>query len=130
MKTIAELSGVDFLRRCNQIRHKAEEVLKNTNVLEIRKRKPIIKGTEKPEEIEALYDEQAKKNINDMLDLMLEEKPEETIKLFEMLVDVDKDEEKPSGMDLVLIGMSVLSDKRVLDFLASLMRLGQTSMGA
>lgn len=124
MKTIAQLSGVEFLRQCNKIRHGVDEVLKNTNVMEIRRRTPDYKDDDTAEERKAKYDEQAKKNINDILDVMLEEKPEETIKLFNLLIVLDKDEKEPTGLEMLMTGMEIISDKRVMDFLLSLMRLG------
>ena len=124
MKTLKELNSVDFLRKCNHIRKQVQEVLDNTNVLKIREHKPKLTGEETPEEVKALYDEQTKKNINDMLDLMLEEKPEETVKLFRMLIDLDEGEKEPEGLDLVLIGFETITDEKVINFLSQLMQSG------
>lgn len=124
MKTLKDLNSVDFLRKCNQIRKQVQEVLDNTKVLKIREHKPELTGKETPEEVKALYDAQTKKNINDMLDLMLEEKPEETVKLFRMLIDLDEGEEYPEGLDLILIGFETITDEKVLNFLSRLMQSG------
>ena len=124
MKTLKDLNSVDFLRKCNHIRKQVQEVLKNTEVLKIREHKPVLKGNETQEEIKALYDEQTKKNLNDMLDLMLEEKPEETVKLFRMLIDLDEGEKEPDGLDLILIGFETITDEKVLNFLSRLMQSG------
>ena len=127
MKTITELNGTDFLRQCNKIRYAVQDILKETNILKIRETKPTLTGKETPEEVESLYREQANKNLSKMLDAMLEEKPEETIKLFRLLVITEDGEAEPTGFDMVIIGMNILTDKRVMDFLSSLIRLGQTS---
>ena len=129
MKTITELNGTDFLRQCNKVRYAVQDILKETNVLKIRETKPTLTGKESPEEVERLYREQSNKNLSKMVDVMLEEKPEETMKLFRLLVTPDEGETEPSGFEMVMIGLNILSDKRVLDFLSSLIRLGQTNMG-
>lgn len=130
MKTIAELSGVDFLRQCNKIRHGVAEVLKETKVMEIRNRLPEYTGEETKEEIVEKRNEQAKKNLDAMLDILLEEKPEETIKLFNLLVVYEKGDKELSGMEMLMTGMSIVSDQRVMDFLSSLMQLGQMATEA
>lgn len=130
MKTIAELSGVDFLRQCNKIRHGVAEVLKETKVMEIRNRLPEYTGEETKEEIVEKRNEQAKKNLDAMLDVLLEEKPEETIKLFNLLVVYEKGDKELSGMEMLMTGMSIVSDQRVMDFLSSLMQLGQMATEA
>lgn len=124
MKTIAQLTGVDFLRQCNKIRYGVDAVMKNTKVLDIRKKKPTLTGNETEEEVKKKYDEQARKNVSEMLDVMLDKKPEETMKLLSLLVVLDEGEEEPSGLELLMTGIEVLSDKRVMDFLLSLMQLG------
>ena len=128
MKTIAQLEGVDFLRKCNKIRYEVGSVLENTKVMEIRKRVPKFTGEETPEQRKAMTDKQMKQNLSDMLDVMLEEKPEETIKLFESLIVLDKGEKAPTGMEMLMIGIEIFSDRRVTDFLSSWMRLVDQDM--
>lgn len=130
MKTIAQLEGVEFLRQCNKIWHEVSSVLENTKVMDIRKRLPKFTGEETPEQRKTLTEIQMKKNLSDMLDLMLEEKPEETIKLFNALVVLEEGEKAPSGIEMLMIGIEILSDKRVVDFLSSWMRLVDQDMGA
>ena len=129
MKTIAELNGVDFLRQCNKIRYEVQDILKETNIMKIRQKQPDYTGADTKEERLKRQEEQAKKNLNEMLDVLLEEKPEETIKLFNLLVIPEKGDKELTGMELTMIGLSIVSDKRVMDFLSSLIRLGQTATG-
>lgn len=129
MKTIAELNGVDFLRQCNKIRYEVQDILKETNILKIRQKQPDYTGADTKEERLKRQEEQAKKNLNEMLDVLLEEKPEETIKLFNLLVIPEKGDKELTGMELTMIGLGIVSDKRVMDFLLSLIRLGQTATG-
>lgn len=129
MKTIAELNGVDFLRQCNKIRYEVQDILKETNILKIRQKQPDYTGADTKEERLKRQEEQAKKNLNEMLDVLLEEKPEETIKLFNLLVIPEKGDKELTGMELTMIGLGIVSDKRVMDFLSSLIRLGQVGTG-
>lgn len=129
MKTIAELNGVDFLRQCNKIRYEVQDILKETGILKIRQKLPDYTGADTKEERLKRQEEQAKKNLNEMLDVLLEEKPEETIKLFNLLVIPEKGDKELTGMELTMIGLGIVSDKRVMDFLSSLIRLGQVGTG-
>ena len=127
MKTIAELNGVDFLRQCNKIRYEVQDILKETGIMKIRQKLPDFTGADTKEERKKRMEEQAKKNLNEMLDVLLEEKPEETIKLFKLFVIYENGDKELTGMELTMIGLSIVSDKRVMDFLSSLIRLGQTA---
>ena len=129
MKTIAELNGVDFLRQCNKIRYEIQGILKETGIMKIRQKQPDYAGADTKEERLARQNEQARKNLNEMLDVLLDEKPEETIKLFNLLVIPEKGDKEMTGMELTMIGLEIISDKRVMDFFTSLIRLGQTATG-
>ena len=129
MKTIAELNGVDFLRQCNKIRYEVQDILKETGIMKIRQKLPDYTGADTKEERLKRQEEQAKKNLNEMLDVLLEEKPEETIKLFNLLIIPEKGDKELTGMELTMIGLGIVSDKRVMDFLSSLIRLGQMGTG-
>ena len=125
MKTIAQLNGVEFLKQCNKIRYEVADVLKATNIGEIRSRLPDYSKCTTKEEREALKNEQAVKNMNDILDVLLEEKPEETMKLLNLLIIREDGDAEITGLELAMIGIGIVSDKRVADFLLSLIQLGQ-----
>ena len=127
MKVLSQFEGVEFLKRCNRIRKEVQTFLEETKVLKIRENLPVFTGNETAEEKAQKNKEQATKNINDMLDVMLEKYPEKTIELFKLFVEQEEGEEL-SGMDIVFAGMNVLFDDRVMDFLLSLMRLGQMNI--
>lgn len=123
MKTISELNGVDFLRQCNKIRHEVSSILKNTKVMEIRKKVPVYEDTDTKEIRLKKLEEQQKKNLDEMLDIILEEKAEDTVKLFDLLIIKEDGDKELPGIELAMTGFQILSDKRVVDFLLSLMRL-------
>lgn len=128
MKSIANLNGADFLRQCNKIRKQAAFLLHETGVMEIRKHQPELTGDESAEEKDAAMKAQSKKNLDAMLDRLLEEKAEETAALISLLAVPEEGDEEASGIDLALCGVEILANQKVLDFLSSLMKLDLTSM--
>lgn len=128
MKTLAQFDGVEFLKRCNKIRKDVQAFLQETKILSIRKNTPTLTGNETKEEIKEKNKAQALKNINDMLDVMLDKYPERTLDLFRLFIELEDGEKEPTGMELVLTGMNLFTDERIVDFLASLIRLGQTNI--
>ena len=124
MKTIANLNGVEFLRATNKARHAVEELLSVTGVLKIRKNVPNFTGNETPEEKAEMERAQVKKNLNDMLDSLLETHPEETYKCILALCVREEGEPEPDGIELIMAAFSLIGDKRVLDFLSLLGKSG------
>lgn len=124
MKTIANLSGVEFLRAINRTRHAVEKLMKVTDVLNIWKKNPTFKGDETEEEKLEIARGQIKKNLNDILDTLLEKHPEETFECIMALCVRDEGEPEPDGIELVMAAFNLISDKRVLDFLLQLGKSG------
>ena len=127
MKTIASLKGADFLRACNKVRYAAQEALAETQVLEIRKRMPILNDKMTEEERNAAFEKQSKKNISDMIDRLLEEKPEETYKFLQTVIIREGDEEL-DGIDLLSAALELVSDPKVISFLSRLTGLVLANM--
>ena len=128
MKTIANLKGVEFLRAINRTRHAVEKLLSVTGVLNIRKNVPNFTGNETPEEKAEMERAQVKKNLNDMLDSLLETHPEETYECIMALCVRDEGEPEPDGIELIMAAFSLIGDKRVLDFLSQLGKSGLLGM--
>ena len=124
MRTIANLTGPEFLRAINRTRHAVEKLMTTTGVLKIRKNIPHFTGKETPEERKEMERAQVKKNLNDMLDSLLETHPEETYECIMALCVRDEGEPEPDGIELVMAAFSLISDKRVLDFLSQLGKSG------
>ena len=134
MKFLTELPDEEFLRHCWQIADVAEEVLEKSKIMELCKVLPVLTGDETPEELEQKKKEQAKKNIQAMAKSLLFDNAAATAKLLPLLYepDVDKDG-KPETMTpfkTLRVITATIEDKDVLDFLLSLAKLGQTSIGA
>jgi hypothetical protein len=124
MRTIANLNGVEFLRAINRTRHAVEKLMKVTDVLNIWKKNPTFTGEETEEEKLKMAREQIKKNLNDILDTLLEKHPEETFECIMALCVRDEGEPEPDGIELIMAAFNLISDKRVLDFLLQLGKSG------
>ena len=124
MKTIANLNGVEFLRAINRTRHAVEKLMKVTDVLGIWKKMPTFTGEETEEEKHKMARAQIKKNLNDILDALLENHPEETFECIMALCVRDEGEPEPDGIELVMAAFNLISDQRVMDFLLQLGKSG------
>lgn len=130
MRTIANLNGVEFLRAINRTRHAVEKLMTVTDVLKIWKKNPAYTGKETSEEKYEMARNQIKKNLNDMLDTLLEKHPEETYACIMAMCVLDEGEPEPDGIAIVMAAFSLISDKRVLDFLLQLGKSGLIDTGA
>ena len=124
MRTIANLNGVEFLRAINRTRHAVEKLMTVTDVLKIWKKNPTFTGNETAEEKHEMQRKQLKKNLNDMLDTLLEKHPEETYACIMAMCVRDEGEPEPDGIEMVMAAFNLISDKRVLDFLLQLGKSG------
>ena len=124
MKTIANLNGVEFLRAINRTRHAVEKLMKVTDVLNIWKKRPVFKGDETPEQMHEMERKQIKKNLNDVLDTLLDTHPEETFECIMALCVRDDGEPEPDGIELVMAAFDLIADERVLNFLFKLGKSG------
>jgi len=124
MRTIANLNGVEFLRAVNKTRHAVEKLMNVTDVLGIWKKQPTFTGEETPEERHEMARNQIKKNLNDILDTLLEKHPEETFECIMALCVRDEGEPEPDGIELVMAAFNLIADKRVVDFLLQLGKSG------
>lgn len=125
MKTILDLQGVEFLKVCNKLRHSAEKFLKGTKFLDVWKRQPILTGEETEEELKAKKEAQQKKNVDDVLDILLDSKAEETYSFLRLLIQTEDGEDEPTGADLMSVAFRCLSDPKFINFLSSWANMGQ-----
>lgn len=128
MRTIANLTGAEFLRAINRTRKAVEKLLTVTGVMKIRKNAPNFTGNETAEERAEMERAQVKKNLNDMLDTLLETHPEETYECIMALCVREEGDPEPDGIELIMAAFSLIGDKRVLDFLLQLGRSGLFNM--
>ena len=140
MKNLANCTPVEFLRQTNKIRHSVQSWLKNTNILEVRKKnKPqLIAITENMTEDEkakviesnkAIAREQAMSNISDMLDIALDTYAEQTLEVLALMCFVEPEHINDHKVTAYIKEFGeMIADEDILDFFTSLMRLEQTGI--
>lgn len=125
MKTLASCSPREFLVQTNKIRRAVANWLSLTKIMEIRKHMPDIPDDMPVEEKRAAYAEQARKNINDVLDKILDEYPNETAELLGLMCFVEPDDLDNHKMSEFFGAVNeMLASEEIIDFFISLMRLG------
>lgn len=122
MKTIADLTGGEFLRRCNMIRHEAADLVQKSGVLKFRENMPEFTGKETPEERQEMLQAQSRKNINDMLDMLLDTHADETSQLLQLMCIPENGDGPITGLDMAMAGLDIVTTPKVLDFLSKLAR--------
>lgn len=125
-KTLANCKPSEFLKQTNKIRKAVAKWLELTDVMNIRKRK--IEGLDENAEPEAqkkAISEQMKRNLNDILDEVLDKHPDETLELLALMCFVEpKDIDKYPTIEYLNAITSLIGDEAVLSFFTSLVRLG------
>lgn len=141
MKTLVNCTPTEFFVQTNKIRKSAEKWLKDTNILEIRKRAPqgdfvASQGTSEEEikssieKRKAAWAEQAKKNLFDMIGAVCEDYPKETIELMALVCFIDpKDADNHTMSEYLQCINEIIMDDAVMGFFTSLASLGATNIG-
>lgn len=126
MKTLANCKPSEFLIQTNKIRKSVFNWLTVTDILNIRKRRPVIDLSISKEEKDKIISDQIKKNLSDMLNAILDEHPMETLELMALLCFIDPKEADDHPISDYLNAVSeVLGDEAVLNFFVSLVKLDQ-----
>lgn len=135
LKTLVTCKPSEFLRQTNRIKKAVEKWLKDTDIMNIRKRLPSLEVVamnatdEERREIAArnkkLSEEQARKNVSAMLDAILEEHPQETLELLGLCCFIEPEHvDDYKVTDYLNAFNSIINDKAVIDFFISLASLG------
>lgn len=128
MKNLANCKPSEFLAQSNKIRKAVSEWLTLTDILNIRQQKPKFEIDMTDEERERLTAEQVQKNLNEMLDQILEEHAEETLNVLALMCFVDpKDVDKHQMDEYIEAFNELINNQTVINFFVSLARLGQTN---
>lgn len=136
VKTLANCDEVEFLRQTNKIRKAVQKWLTVTDIMNIRKNLPEYKKAPKDatkeererinEENKALEREQAKANIDKMLDSMLEEHPEETLEILKLCCFVEPGDKTSHHITYYMTAFTeMLNDEAVISFFQSLAHLAR-----
>lgn len=139
IKTIANCKPTEFLKQTNKIKKAVESWLTATDIMAIFKRKAPVEiirenaTDEEKAEITARNVEAGRKqmaqNISDILDAVMEEHPEETIRVLALCCFIDPERADDYKVSYYLKAItSLIADKDVLDFFTSLAQLGQMNI--
>ena len=137
LKTLANCKPSEFLKQTNRLKKSVEKWLTETDIVNIRKKVPALEPVpidatvETKAEIFAInkkrMEEQARKNVSEMLDAILELYPDETLEVLALCCFIEpKDIDNYTMRDLLIPINSLLNDEAVIDFFTSLASLGQT----
>ena len=123
MKNLANCKPSEFLKQTNKIRKAVSKWLTDTDVMNIRKRVPIMPEGATDEEKKRALERPATENFQAIMDAILEEHPDETLELLALLCFVEPekvdDYEITEYMDSI---SELLSNESVLGFFTSLMQ--------
>ncbi len=125
MKTLANCTTAEFLRQTNKIRKAVADYLSETGILKIRKTLPVFPMDASEEEKAIMMREQAKQNISDMLDKMLDEHAEKTVEVLALMCFKEGAEAQELEVcDILDVALELLTSERVLSFFTRLMQSG------
>lgn len=116
-KTLATCEFREFLICGNRLRHKIEKYYKDCDIAKIRKNMPDFTGNESKEERAEMLREQGKKNLSDILDVMLETNVDATIEIIgDMCFLTPEEMNKCTVAELIDAVFELISDKKIIDF--------------
>ena len=138
MKNLANCTPREFLKQTYRIKKSAENWLKDTDILNIRKKVPNLQavkgltGEEKEKvlaENKKIMSKQIMSNLMEMLDKVLDEHADETIEVLALCCFVEPEDADNHTMSEYLDSIGeLLSDQGVMNFFTSLAQLEQTNM--
>lgn len=137
LKTLANCKPSEFLKQSNAIRKSVEEWLTVTDIENIRNRLPhkelptVGMTTEEKSALEVrnreAEKEQMKANMSAILDAVLEDHAEETLKVLALCCFVEPKDVDKHPMSMYIEGFNqLINDESVMSFFISLARLGRT----
>lgn len=135
MKTLVNCKPSEFLRQTAKIRKSVSKWLTDTDILNIRRRKPvyeIVRDSASAEDRVAIINrnaaaerEQLRQNLSDMLDAILEEHPDETLEVLALCCFVEPENvDDYTVVEYLTAANELLNNETVLSFFTSLGKLG------
>lgn len=129
MKNLANCKPSEFFVQTNKIRKSVAKWLTVTEIHEIRKRLPKYDDKMEAEERAKVRREQMQKNMEAILDAVLEKHPMETIEIMALACFIDPKDADNHPMSEYLKSISeLMADESVLSFFTSLVSLGNSGI--
>lgn len=124
MKNLANCKPSEFLCQTNKIRKYAANWLEITGISQIRKNVPEFDVNDTKEQRQAKLNAQAKKNVMEILDAIMEKHPDESLGLLALLCFVEPENVDDYPVSFYLESFNeLINDKVVMNFFTSLMSL-------
>lgn len=124
MKNLANCNPREFLVQTNKIRKSVANWLEITKIMEIRKQVPSFDDNATEEQKKTAIQEQVKSNIMEILDVVLDEYPNETADLLGLICFIEPNDLENHSMSELMGNISeILNDENVIGFFTSLARL-------
>lgn len=129
MKNLANCKPSEFFVQTNKIRKSVAKWLTVTEIHEIRKRLPKYDDKMDAEDRAKVRREQMQKNMEAILDAVLEKHPMETIEIMALACFIDPKDADNHPMSEYLKSISeLMADESVLSFFTSLVSLGNSGI--
>lgn len=139
MKTLANCTPREFLKQTSLIRKSISKWLKDTDIINIRKRMPELRKITKEmseDERTAAFNENKKaveaqslENLNDILDAVMDRYPDETLEVMALICFVEPSKVDDYPMTEYLKSLTeILTDDTVMSFFTSLAQLGKSNI--
>ena len=126
MKNLANCNVREFLTQTNKIRKSVVNWLSLTQVLEIRRTMPAIPEDISEDERKEIIAEQAKENLFNMLDSILDKYPEETAEMLGLMCFIEpEDLDKHKMTELFSSFTEMINCEEVIGFFTSLVSLAK-----
>lgn len=131
MKNLANCNPREFLVQTNKIRKAVSKWLDDTGIMEIRKRVPKFDVNVTGADRQKALQNQMKENMQAILDVVLEEYPDETAELLGLLCFVEpEDLDNHKMTEFMGAFVEIINSPEVVGFFTSLMQLGQTNISS
>ena len=139
MKTLANCAPREFLKQANRIRKSVESWLNLTDAIKILRTKPqyeTLDNNASAEDRKAVIErnselerKQTRENLSKVLDVILEEHPDETLEMLALCCFIEPDDiDNHVTGEYLQAASELISDQYVINFFTSLMRWDQTSI--
>lgn len=126
MKNLANCSVREFLTQTNKIRKSVANWLSLTQIMEIRKHLPDLPEDVSKEDKDEALKKQAKENLSDMLDAILDKYPEETAEMLGLACFIEpEDLDNHKMVELFSSFDEMINCEEVISFFTSLAKLAR-----
>lgn len=126
MKNLANCSVREFLTQTNKIRKSVANWLSLTQIMEIRKHLPDLPEDVSKEDKDEALKKQAKENLSNMLDAILDKYPEETAEMLGLTCFIEpEDLDNHKMVELFSSFNEMINCEEVISFFTSLTKLAK-----